>query len=243
MPGSLQINNSCLKILVVVFDFKLKHNEIPAFRASVIEKVGKENILFHNHLKEKQYVYGYPLIQYKSLHGNAAMVCLNEGSEEILKFFEKTNWDLYIHEKPIKTEIKNIFYEYFDCSFCVSPIFYSIYNWFALNENNYIKYFDIDSEKLKLRFLENLLIGNILSFGKGIRWNFNEKIHVTIKKIINTKDFFFKKKKMIGFTVNFKTNISIPNYIGLGKSVSRGFGVIEREEKYGNNNFDWRPVC
>jgi len=36
---------------------------------------------------------------------------------------------------------------------------------------------------------------------------------------------------MVGFKETFAVNFELPNYIGLGKSVSRGFGTIKRIAK------------
>lgn len=33
---------------------------------------------------------------------------------------------------------------------------------------------------------------------------------------------------MMGFDIRFKSNVSLPDYIGLGKGVSIGFGMIKR---------------
>lgn len=37
-----------------------------------------------------------------------------------------------------------------------------------------------------------------------------------------------KGNKFIGFMGNFKVNFELPDYIGLGKGVSRGFGTVRR---------------
>jgi hypothetical protein len=39
-----------IRILTVIFDTEIFPFETPAFRAAIIEKVGRENILFNNHL-------------------------------------------------------------------------------------------------------------------------------------------------------------------------------------------------
>ena len=36
----------------------------------------------------------------------------------------------------------------------------------------------------------------------------------------------FKNVNMLGFDVVFSTNVSLPQYVGLGKGVSLGFGMI-----------------
>jgi hypothetical protein len=91
---------SKIKLFVVTFDLKSEKREIPAFRAAIIEKVGRENILFHNHFGQS-FRYGYPLIQYKVFRRNPTIVCINDGSEEILKFFEQTKWDIVLNGKKV----------------------------------------------------------------------------------------------------------------------------------------------
>jgi len=71
-----------IKILTLIFDFEIERRDIPAFRGAIIEKVGRESILFHNHFEEK-FRYGYPLIQYKVFKGYPTIICVNEGTEEI----------------------------------------------------------------------------------------------------------------------------------------------------------------
>ena len=48
-------------------------------------------------------------------------------------------------------------------------------------------------------------------------------MELNLKKI----EIDYKNKNLIGFRGTFKTNFVIPNYIGLGRSVSRGFGTIK----------------
>jgi len=40
-----------------------------------------------------------------------------------------------------------------------------------------------------------------------------------------------KKVEMAAFTGSFVTNFTIPDYFGLGKSISRGFGTIVRQNE------------
>ncbi len=216
-----------IKILRVIFDFDIQIREIPAFRAAVIEKVGRENILFHNHLGQN-FRYGYPLIQYKAIRGNPAIVCINEGSEEVLKFFEQTDWDIVLNGRKVEAEIKHLSFDYFSCGISEKAQRYKIHNWFALNEDNFKTFCNLKEEKAKRNFLENIMIGNILSFAKGIQWTVADRIQLTITRIPQGHLFSFKNHQMVGFYLDFVTNVNLPEHIGLGKSVARGFGLIRK---------------
>lgn len=220
-----------IKILAVAFDFELKRSDIPAFRGAVVEKVGRENVLFHNHLQDG-HRYGYPLIQYKLIRRNPAMICIDHGSEEILKFFEKADWDLAIRERKVRTTIRDLAFDYFVCGFSPVPVRYRIFNWFALNEENFKRFVEITGEKPRLDFLQRILIGNILSFAKGIGWNIDGEIELFIEWRPDIRLFSFKNHRMVGFDLHFITNLLLPDYIGLGKSAARGFGMIERKKSW-----------
>lgn len=220
-------SESRIKLFIVIFDFKLEKQKIPAFRAAVIEKVGRENVLFHNHQGEK-FLYGYPLIQYKTIRQNPAIVCVDKGTEDILEFFKKTDWRLSIHGRTIRTEIRHIDFDQFVCGFSPHPLHYRIHNWFALNEDNFRKYVALDDAEAKSDFLRRIMIGNILSFAKGIQWHIRRKIELVIPEIPRRRLVSFKSYQMMGFDLDFITNISLPDLIGLGKSASRGFGTIMR---------------
>ena len=217
-----------IKHFVAIFDFEMERRQIPGFRGAVIKKVGEENVLFHNHLGE-QFFYGYPLIQYKTIRRNPAMVCVNRGTEEIIKFFEQVNWDLTIYGERIETEIRHISFDYFQCGLSPVLLRYKIWNWFALKEANFRKFAALNGEAEKTAFLQRIMIGNILSFAKGIEWNIGGQIEVEIPELPKSHFFSFKKYQMMGFTLDFMSNIILPDFVGLGKSVSRGFGMIRRQ--------------
>ncbi|MBK9152083.1 MAG: hypothetical protein IPM26_14315 [Saprospiraceae bacterium] len=66
------------RYLHIIFSEPIQSYDIPKFRAAVIEKSKRESDLFHNHLDDQQYIYRYPLIQYKVTDKKASLVCLNE---------------------------------------------------------------------------------------------------------------------------------------------------------------------
>ena len=79
------------------------------------------------------------------------------------------------------------------------------------------------SERREL--LENILIGNILSVSKSLGYTVAEPIKAEIGKMREVKTRL-KDVPMIGFLGTFSVNFEIPDYWGIGKSVSRGFGTL-----------------
>lgn len=104
----------------------------------------------------------------------------------------------------------------------------------ALNGENYKKYQAIDGLAGRIEFLEKLLVGNILSFAKGIDWRIEKPVKVEIQELKGQKMIRYKGVPLIAFDVNFKTNVFLPNFLGLGKSASHGYGVIHKNKNNSN---------
>lgn len=69
------------------------------------------------------------------------------------------------------------------------------------------------------------MIGNLISMSKGLNYTVDKEI----KLDANLKEFSssFKRREIIGFTGTFTINFHIPDFLGIGKSVSRGFGTVK----------------
>jgi hypothetical protein len=95
--------------------------------------------------------------------------------------------------------------------------------WIALNSDNFKKF--ISSSLPKKGFLENILIGNILSILKGLGIFIDFKLSIIIQDVLPSP-IILNNNSFIAFKGTFSANILLPDYIGLGKSVSKGFGTI-----------------
>lgn len=220
-----------IRILLVCFSAEIKSYEIPAFRSAIIEKVGRDNILFHNHFRNG-YLYRYPLIQYKQVNHKPAIVCLDFRVDEIHKYFENKDWDIKIGDRWLDMRVEKLSLNQFNMQVWNNMFDYSIANWIALNQENYKKYLQIEGLSEKIQFLENTLKANIISFAKGIDWTVEKPIELKIKKINEPKTLKLKTKKIMGFNGIFSTNVFLPNYIGLGKAVSKGFGTVKQIKNF-----------
>lgn len=109
---------------------------------------------------------------------------------------------------------------------------YSFYSsWLALNEENYDRYQRAAAGERR-DMLRRILIGNILSMSKGLGYVVTEEIKVSKLDVYPVKQpVLLKGVRMVGFKGTFAVNFELPDYIGLGKSVSRGFGTIRRVQE------------
>lgn len=220
-----------IKTLLVRFENELTPYQISAFRGAVIEKVGRENILFNHHLSDDKYLYAYPLIQYKSIYKQSAIMCLGEGVDNIYKLFNSKDWVINLQGDAIELKIDKLDLDNITLNVWDRPYDYRITNWIALNTANFQKFLDINSLKERCDMLERILIGNIISFAKGVEWTIDTEIKVNVSNIIRIRDIKYKGVPLVSFDVDFDCNVYLPNYIGLGKSVSHGYGILKMIKK------------
>ena len=187
----------------------------------------EHSILLHNHFQDTgKFRQGYTLVQYKVIDFVPTLVGLGDGADLLIDLFLKMK-HLEIDGQFFEVVSKNINHSLIDTG--VSNSLHEYYFeslWMALNQDNYRDYVRASLEEQNEIF-DRVLKNNLLAFlnGIGCELTKNELIMAkfTLKKIIETN---FKNNKMMGFSGKFVTNALLPNWIGLGKSVSRGYGTI-----------------
>lgn len=181
--------------------------------------------LLHNHYEDGSIRYKYPLVQYKVIDHVPVLLGINEGAELLTSLFLKiSRLELAGETYPIYS--KNISQTASDCGTMEELTGYRFVNhWMALNSDNFKVYQKSTPEEQK-SMLNQILRNNILSFFKGVGIWVEDRIMV--KGDFQPKTSNFKNNKMIVFQGGFVVNASIPDLIGLGKSVSRGFGAIQK---------------
>jgi hypothetical protein len=219
-----------LKILTIKFGAEIKQNEVPLLRGAIINMVPHNSILMHNHIDDSKFRYSYPLVQYKIINHKAAIISLGDGIDAIGEFFSTMNHEILLGEREVSLEVEDISAKKVIITEIDPMRIYKISFWLPLNQDNFKIYEKKDSIGEKYNFLENILKGNILSFCKGIGYHIDFNLQVLITKIKEGNLTRYKNIKMQSFNAEFKTNINLPNLVGLGKGVSLGFGTISRKK-------------
>lgn len=216
-----------IKYMQLVFKNRLQPYDIRHFRKAVSKVVGAESDLFHNH-GEQGFIYRYPLIQYKTFHKRASIIALNEGTEVIHHLFQKGLEKVEFAQFENELEIESINAHKYNIQLWQDLMDYRIRNWFALNEENHNVYSALELLKDKIDFLEKTLTANILGFLKAMDYHAEEHVKVVITKMLGEKWVSFKDIKVLSFDFEFKSNVSIPPSVGIGKAASTGFGIISK---------------
>jgi hypothetical protein len=191
-------------------------------RGYIASQLG-DHVLLHHH-NDIGLIYSYPRIQYKVINGEAKIIGLGEGAEILkeLPHFQK----LIIGTEEVAVDKIDIVERTDILGMSDSTEKYRFQTpWLALNEKNYQKFVRTGRTLNKQHLIEKVLIGNIISLAKGLGFTVPEPLKATIEHYEEIETSL-KGTPMLGFSAKFSINFQIPEYWGLGKSVSRGFGTI-----------------
>ena len=218
-----------IRTLTVTFDTEIGFKEIPLFRGAVLKSLGDMvDLLYHNHSSDHTFRYSYPLVQYKCLHGKAAIVCIEEGVDLIGQILSELYGTINIGKRKTEYKVDAVHSSKAPVQIENELSVYQLRNWLPLNSQNYQQYQNTEELVEKIKILERVLTGNILSFLKGIDIHIEEQLIVHITDILSQKAVSYKNIKMMAFDIRFKTNISLPSYIGIGKNASVGCGLLSK---------------
>lgn len=224
----LYLNKVLIKIASLeLANVKLNKDQTHLLRGC-IGNLFKDRDIIHNHdLQTGKVIYRYPLIQFKIIDNVPKIIAISEEAINTLKSVLLNIKEIDI--KGLKIPIYEKMFKVEEYKFGNDREFY-VYEfvnpWIALNQENYNVYFNLQSIIERNRMLEKCLIAHIISVSKAFKYTVNDEI--IVKANLNKNDVILKGKTMIGFTGCFKVNFDLPDFIGLGKSVSRGYGCFKK---------------
>ncbi|MBP7552145.1 MAG: DNA repair protein [Spirochaetes bacterium] len=210
------IKTSTLKFIT---DNAFKKRDVEKLRG-YIGNLYKDEDLFHNHSITNNPIYRFPLIQYRIINNNPMVIAYKEGVTVLNDKFLKIE-SLIIDGREIKIfekqlDVKN--QDFFVSDTLCEYIFDSL--WLPINQKNYLSYIN---NKLDL---DKVLANNILSNFKGLDITAEKKIMV--KGNFKERSVYVNNIETFGFSGDFVSNVVIPDYMGVGKFKSIGFGVVRR---------------
>jgi len=182
--------------------------------------------LLHNHYADGSHIYRYPLVQYKVVNKVPMLVGVGEGAPLLVELFLQIR-ELELEGQAIPVHQKNIRSAKATIGVSEGELFQYRFEtlWMALNQKNYTAYQKAEEQERR-RILDKILVPNMISFLKGI--GYREEGRILAKASTEEQATKFKDQKMLAFHGTFTTNMQLPDFIGLGKSVSRGYGAIVR---------------
>lgn len=179
----------------------------------------------HQHNADK-FIYSYPLVQYKMIGNVPTVIGINEGAEILKKIFDDYQ-EIRLGENTYQIVERGISLK--DEDFGISEKIRSyefVTPWLALNQENYRKFYSLKGKPERDEFMRKILIGNILSMAKSLGYDVPGQIKCDAQ--VHFRKDRLKDVSVMVFTGKFQANFLIPDLLGIGKSVSRGFGAVRQ---------------
>lgn len=216
-----EVKNMKKKIAYYKINKNLEHSDIFKLRGYFAHRF--KDPIFHNHTEVLKHCYS--LIQYKIINDNFAIVGIEEGAEKLKDVFDTIKY-IKIDQNYYKIQSSKLIEcdEYFHIDNSKTYTYRFISPWVCIGNNN------IERFKRKELNLNTLLTNNIFCTMKFL--DLDTKSNIIVSSKIKKTSVNFKNKIFYAFLGWFKTNVKIPNYIGLGKIVSTGHGTVQRMVNY-----------
>jgi len=166
----------------------------------------------------------YPVVQCKMIKNSIMIIGISQGAdllEEIsrgrkkISFGEKsfliTKRDTAVRTGQFGISDTLTTYEF------ITP-------WLALNQQNMKKFYKLNGKREGDAFMQKLLAGSLGTLAKSL--DHSNPVRITCEANLKFRKDWIDNTGILVFLGKFQTNLRIPDYLGIGQSVSRGFGTI-----------------
>ncbi len=98
--------------------------------------------------------------------------------------------------------------------------------WLALNQQYAKKFYDLSGKPARDAFMQDLLTRHLTTLAKSLDYPLPEPVTCTAQ--VRFRRERIDRENVIVFLGKFSTNLHIPDYLGIGQSVSQGYGTIRK---------------
>ncbi len=189
-------------------------------------------VLLHHHNPDGSLRYEYPRVQFKVIDRTAHLIGLAEGVAVVERLWRELDHARLDHEELPILEA-TLLRRREPLGGCAGLVEYRFVNpWLGLNHDNHTRYAAARSDAERQAVLERVLVGNCLSVAKAFGHWVNGRLTADVRRL-RPRTCRFKGQAMVAFEGPFRVNFRLPSGIGIGKSVSRGFGTVTAIERKG----------
>ena len=191
------------------------------FRSYLAGKLGEYTALHKDN--PNGFIYRYPVVQCKQIKNTFITLGIGQGADFL---FEHTGGLKEISQGTTACTILErdtaIRSEEFGIG---TPQTYEFLTpWIALNQQNAKKFYTLKGKAERDAFMHRILIDNLRMLAKSLDYKLPEPI--TCEAKIRFRIDRIERENIIVFLGKFRTNLMIPDYFGIGQSISQGFGTI-----------------
>lgn len=186
----------------------------------------REEVLLHHHEADGSLRYDYPRVQFKVLDREAVLTGVGAGGEVVRRLLVHLDEARLRDERlPVLAAVLTSRRE--PLGEADRPRRYRLLSpWLGLNQENHLRYQRVRGQTERHDLLARVLVGNCLALAKAFGHRVAARLTADVAGLREVS-CRLKGVPMVGFRGTFAVNFHIPARLGVGKSVSRGFGTVE----------------
>jgi hypothetical protein len=170
------------------------------------------------------FIHRYPVVQCKQIKSMLMVIGISQGADLLQEIsgggkefrFGETTCIISGRDQGIRNEAFSISDKIHTYEF-LTP-------WVALNQQNAKKFYDLKGKPERDAFMQKILTGNLSTLAKSIDYDLPAPL--SCESRVRFKRERIHHENVMVFLGTFRTNLRIPDYLGIGQSVSFGFGTI-----------------
>ena len=171
------------------------------------------------------FIHRYPVVQCKQYKNSLLVMGIGQGAAFIEQISERQNeiaagkntCTILERDAIIRTE-----------EFGISGTIHTyefLTPYLALNQQNAKKFYDLKGKPKRDAFMLKILLGSLGTLAKSL--DYKTPVPINCEAKIKFRIDWIDRENVIVFLGKFRTNCRIPDYFGIGQSVSQGFGTIK----------------
>jgi hypothetical protein len=172
------------------------------------------------------FIHRYPVLQCKQIKGDLIVTGIGQGADCLLQLTRdrmvlgagETACRIISRDPAIRPELFGVAGTVITYEF-LTP-------WYALNQQNAGKFYDLNGKPRRDAFMQKLLAAQLHTLTKSLDYGITAPLSCEAK-VRFRRDRIGRENVMV-FLGKFRTNLHIPDYLGIGLSVSQGYGTIKR---------------
>jgi hypothetical protein len=173
------------------------------------------------------FIHRYPAVQCKMLKTGLVAVGIAQGAGLLRMLADRpaiapgpdacriTARDPVVREEPFEIMPRPATYEFQTA-------------WLALNQQNQKKFYDLKGKPERDAFMQKLLAGHLATLAKSL--DYAPPAPISCEPKVRFERERIDRENVIVFYGRFRTNLAIPDYLGIGQSLSKGYGTVRRLE-------------
>lgn len=218
-----------LNLLKVSFDMPIQHSELLAFK-----KAFQAGFTTQTQPQDSKKP-AYPMLQFKTRYETGKLqpmvMVLGDKIGAVREILTRERLEVRFRDRQEQLKVYHSKWLPFELSTKEELQEYQLFKYHAFNQENYQIYQRLKDEVERQEFIRCLLEKHFGAFVKGIGWKPDPPIQIQDLQIKRQQLRPYRSYQAHCFDLSFRTNLWVPEHIGLGKGVSLGFGVLRLPKK------------